>query len=266
MIVERIIAEHPQNNIRLIRQDNQGVSAARNRGISLATTDYVALLDGDDYWLSGYIAEVSRLMTYYPDCTLYSTAFDIINNNTRHRAYTPDTEGIVDPATEALKGRFTAIPSTATVRRTALEEIGGFPEGMRIGEDQWVWVRLQQQGGTFCFSPMSLVRYSRTASNRSASIYRAEQSAHSLEELYQPSGDATLNEYIARIALGKAITQSVRGGTEDARHAAKVFAYTTRSRRQLRRLRLLNTVPTWLRGIVDGAYGTLAWILSRRGM
>jgi hypothetical protein len=143
---------------------------------------------------------------------------------------------------------------------------GGFPEGMRIGEDQWLWVKMMQQGAKFCFSPMSLVRYSRTASNRSASIYRAEQSAHSIEELYNPEGDTTLNEYIARIAIGKAITQSVRGGTEDARHAAEVFSYTTRSRRQLRRLRLLNTLPTWLRGIVDGAYGALAWILSRRGM
>lgn len=266
MIVERIIAEHPQNNIRLIRQDNQGVSAARNRGISLATTDYVALLDGDDYWLSGYIAEVSRLMTYYPDCTLYSTAFDIINNNTRHRAYTPDTEGIVDPAAEALKGRFTAIPSTATVRRTALEEIGGFPEGMRIGEDQWVWVRLQQQGGTFCFSPMSLVRYARTASNRSASIYRKEQSSHTIAELYDATQSDTLNEYVARIGIGKAITQSVKGGSEDASEALRAFAYTRHNRRQLRRLRLLNALPKWLRAPIDNLYRAAAWIVKKRGL
>lgn len=90
---------------------------------------------------------------------------------------------------------------------------------------------------------MSLVRYSREASNRSASIYRSEQSDHSIEELYSTEQDATLNEYIARIALGKAITQSVRGGTEDARRTAKIFAFTRRSCRQLRRLRVLNALP-----------------------
>jgi hypothetical protein len=113
---------------------------------------------------------------------------------------------------------------------------------------------------------MSLVRYSRTANNRSAAIYRAEQSTHTLEELYTPNSDTTLNEYIARIAIGKAITQSVRGGTEDARHAMETFSYTTRSRRQLRRLRLLNALPKALRPMADGLYALLAWAISRKGL
>lgn len=265
-IVERIMAEHTDASIRLITQPNGGVSAARNRGIAEATGDYIALLDADDVWLTGYIAEVCRLMEYYPEADAYSTAFDIISGSERVAASVPTTEGYINIAEEALQRRYPIIPSTATLRRESVLRAGGFPEGMRIGEDQWLWVRMMQQGATFCFSPMSLVRYSRTASNRSASIYRAEQSAHSLEELYQPSGDATLNEYIARIALGKAITQSVRGGTEDARHAAKVFAYTTRSRRQLRRLRLLIALPKALRPMADGLYSLLAWTISRKGL
>ena len=138
--------------------------------------------------------------------------------------------------------------------------------GMRIGEDQWLWVRLMQQGATFCFSPMSLVRYSRSASNRSAAIYRAEQSEHSIAELYNSEGDMTINEYVARIGISKAITQSVRGGTRDAAAAIKAFGYTTRNRRQLRRLRLLNSLPMWLRGVADGAYSALAWIVKKRGL
>ena len=137
---------------------------------------------------------------------------------------------------------------------------------MRIGEDQWLWTKMMLEGAKFCFSPMSLVRYSRTASNRSASIYSAEQSAHTIEELYDPAADSTVNEYIARIAIGKAITQSVRGGTEDARHAAKVFAYTTRSRRQLRRLRIINALPKALRPMADGLYSLLAWAISHKGL
>ena len=265
-IVERIIAEHPEAGIRLITQPNGGVSAARNRGIAEATGDYIALLDADDMWLTGYIAEVCRLMEYYPEADAYSTAFDIVSGSERVAASTPTTEGYINIAEEALQRRYPIIPSTATLRRETVLRAGGFPEGMRIGEDQWLWVRMMHEGARFCFSPMSLVRYSRTASNRSASIYRAEQSTHSLEELYQPSGDATLNEYIARIALGKAITQSVRGGTEDARHAAEVFAYTTRSRRQLCRLRILNALPKALRPMADGLYSLLAWTISRKGL
>ena len=265
-IVERIIMEHPEAGIRLVRQANGGVSAARNRGIAEAATEYVALLDGDDWWLSGYIAEVARLMEYYPEADAYATAFDIVNGNSRIAAPTPTTEGYIDPAEEALRGRYPIIPSTATLRRSSILAAGCFPEGMRIGEDQWTWIRLIQQGAKFCFSTMSLVRYSRTASNRSAKIYRQEQSQHSIAELYDAAQSATLNEYIARIGIGKAITQSVSGGTEDARCAIACFSYTRYNSRQLRRLRVTNSLPRALRPLFDGLYRSMAWMLRRRGM
>lgn len=265
-IVERFIAAHPEANIRLINQENSGVSAARNRGIKEAVGDYIALLDGDDWWLSNYIAEVCRMMEYYPDADAYSTAFDIVTDKSLTRAAVPTTEGYIDPAKEALQRRYPIIPSTATLRRSMLMECGGFPEGMRIGEDQWLWAKMMSRGAKFAFSPMSLVRYSRTASNRSAAIYRSEESQHNIAELYDPKGDSTLNEYIARIGIGKAITQSVRGGTEDAKKAIRAFGHTKLSKRQLMRLKLLNHLPAALRPLVDRLYSALAWTIKRRGL
>ena len=265
-IVRRIIERHPEHNIRLISQSNAGVSAARNRGIEEATGEYIALLDGDDCYLTGYIAEVCRLMTYYPESDCFSTGFDIVNHDKRIAAPCPEHEGEINLAVEAMLGGYPIIPSTATIRRSTLQAVGGFPVGMRMGEDQWVWVRLMQSGAKFCFSPMSLVRYSRTASNRSAAIYRTEQSEHSIAELYNPDGDRLTNEYIARIGIGKAITQSVRGGTQDAAKAIRDFGYTELNRRQLTRLRITNALPKMLRGVVDGFYRTAAWIITKRGL
>lgn len=265
-VVERIIAESHDIEIRLITQQNSGVSVARNRGIEAARGEYVALLDADDCWLSGYLAEVCRLMGRYPDAGAYSTAFDIVSGRSRVRASTPMVEGYINPAEEALQSRYPIIPSTATLRRDTLLRLGGFPEGMSLGEDQWLWVRMMQHGAQFVFSPMSLVRYSRTASNRSSSIYRSERREHSVAELYSVDNESVMNEYIARIGIGKAITQSVRGGTDDARRAAEVFAYTECSRRQLYRLRMLNALPVALRPVADALYAALAWVVRRRGL
>lgn len=265
-VVEDIIASHPDAHIHLIRQENRGVSAARNRGVSEATGEYVALLDADDAWLTGYVAEVCRLIELYPEGDAYSTAFDIVSGKGRHRAATPTTEGYINPAEEALQGRYPIIPSTATLRRSLILDLGGFPEGMRIGEDQWLWARMMQAGAKFCFSTMSLVRYSRTASNRSHSIYRSEQTRHTLYELFDTRQDEILNEYLARAAIGKAITQSVRGGSDDARQVIDNFAYTRLNRRQMRRLRLTNSLPRPLRPAFDWLYSSLAWLLRKRGL
>ena len=265
-IVERFILAHPEVGIHLINQKNSGVSTARNRGIKEAKGDYIALLDADDWWLPNYIAEVCRMMEYYPDADAFSTAFDIVVGDSHTHAAVPTTEGYISPAKEALLSRYPIIPSTATLRRSVILECGGFPEGMRIGEDQWLWTRMMQQGAKFAFSPMALVRYSLAASNRSATIYRSEESAHSIAELYDPKQDNTLNEYIARIGLGKAITQSVRGGTEDAKEAIRAFGYTKLSKRQLLRLKFLNALPASLRPMLNGLYASLAWILKRRGL
>ncbi|MBO5831310.1 MAG: glycosyltransferase family 2 protein, partial [Alistipes sp.] len=112
-IVRRIIESHPEHNIRLVSQENRGVSAARNRGIEEATGEYVAFLDGDDYYLSGYIAEVCRLMAYYPQSDCFSVGFDIVNNDKRVAAPVPEHEGEINPAVEAMLGGYPIIPSTA---------------------------------------------------------------------------------------------------------------------------------------------------------
>ena len=47
--------------VKLIKQKNAGVSAARNRAMELAQGEWVALLDGDDWWEDGYLENVERM-------------------------------------------------------------------------------------------------------------------------------------------------------------------------------------------------------------
>lgn len=57
--------------IKIINQFNQGVSAARNKGVLEAKFDYVAFLDADDEWLPGFLAKVKQAIELYPSAGMY---------------------------------------------------------------------------------------------------------------------------------------------------------------------------------------------------
>lgn len=251
--------------VRLISQPNAGVSAARNHGIGESTGEYIALLDADDVWEPGFLAEIASLIGEFPGCGLYCTAFDIVSDDGIYPAQTPSERGIVGNFFRDSAHRYIAIPSASCIPRRVFDTVGLFPEGMKIGEDLHLWIRIARRYPV-CFSPERLVRYSRVASNRSAAGYTPELTVHSFEELYDAESSAEEQEFIARAALGKALIQSARGGTKEAARAARFFAYTRTYRRTLRKVRLLNALPASWRVPVIGWYNALAWRLARKGL
>lgn len=259
-IVERLAAPL----IRLIRQENQGVSAARNRAMREATGEWVALLDGDDVWCTDYLKSVAQMIERWPNCGAYGTGFFIDDGEHRVVARFCQRTGVVDFFAESMHS-YVLIPSATTLRRDLALKLGGFPEGMRMGEDQFLWTKIARVADV-AFLPQPMIIYSRAATNRSAAIYRPEQTAFSFEQLYEPEREDLSNEYIARVALSKALIDSSRGGTDVARRALEFFSYNTMSHRIERKVRVLNALPRFMRGTVLWIYNTLAWVIARKGL
>ena len=251
--------------IRLVTQKNAGVSAARNRGAVLARSEYIAFLDADDRWQPGYLEKMAFLIEQYPDCCAYAAAFDIVSGDRIYSNVHPAQEGIVpDFFREAMRS-YICQPSATVVPRGVFQELGGFPEGMKIGEDLYFWIRLASRY-RICFTPENLVLYSRTASNRSAGIYTPERTVYSFEDLYCPQEENSFrNEYIARCAIGKALTLSAKGDTAFGLRTERFFAYTRMYRRGWWKLRLLNRIPPRLRPVLHVFYNRMAWALARKG-
>ena len=251
--------------IRLIDQPNAGECAARNRAISEATGDYVALIDADDQWEGGFLEEINRLINDFPDCGLYCTSFQVVSSEGLYRAPCPEERGVVENFFRDSAHRYIAIPSASAMPRTLFDEIGGFPEGMKIAGDLYMWIKLARKYRV-CFSPKPLVRYLKEASNRSAAIYTPEQTAYSFETLYDPSAPIDEREFIARAALGKALILCAKGDTEAARRAIATFSYTKTYRRTLNKVRWLNRLPVaWRQPLLNG-YNYLAWKIAKKGL
>ena len=62
------------DNIRVIHQENQGVSVARNNGIQAATGEIVCFLDADDEWMEDNLKELNILYNNFPNIGSASTA------------------------------------------------------------------------------------------------------------------------------------------------------------------------------------------------
>lgn len=262
-IVREIAAANPL--VRLVPQANAGECAARNRAIAETTGEYVALLDADDEWRPGFLQEIAALIAEFPQCGLYCTAFDIVSHEGEFPAVCPPERGIVENFFRDSAHRYIAIPSASCIPRRVFDDVGGFPDGMKMGGDLYMWVKIARRYKV-CFSPARLCRYSRVASNRSSAIYTPERTAYSFEQLYDPAAPDEEREFIARAALGKALVLSAKGGTEDAARAIRTFGYTRVYRRTLRKLRILNALPlSWRTPLLNG-YNAAAWRIAKKGL
>lgn len=251
--------------LHLIRQPNGGVSRARNRGIEAAASDYIALLDADDCWEEGFLEEIEALIGEFPHCGLYCTAFRVKSTEGLFDAPCPAERGVVSNFFRDSAHRYIAIPSAVVIPKAVLTAVGGFPEGMKIGEDLHLWIRIARRYEV-AFSPRRLVCYSRIAENRSTTIYTPEQCDTSFEALYDPEAPLDEREFIARAALGKALILSAKGDTEAAQRALRTFRFTRTYRRTLRKVQVLNRLPkSWRQPLLDG-YNRLAWRLAKKGL
>jgi len=135
--------------IRIIDQQNKGVSATRNRGVAEARGELVAFLDADDEWKPDFLATILRLHQAFPRCGIYAThyVYRELDGNIRTpilRKVPPgEWEGVLENYFEVASSSDPPVWSSAVaVRKEALFTFGGFPEGVAIGEDLLTWARL----------------------------------------------------------------------------------------------------------------------------
>lgn len=133
--------------IRVMRQANSGVSAARNRGIAEARGKYVALLDADDEWDAGFLEAVVQLAAEYPEAGINGTGYRMVCQKgptievTLIEAHGGGTCLVTDYFRRARGGHIVN-SSGVMIPKKVFAEIGGFKEGVLHGEDQEMWARI----------------------------------------------------------------------------------------------------------------------------
>ena len=131
-----VLAALKDPRLRVIHQENRGVSAARNVGIDAAVGEMIVWLDSDDEAEPGWLEFFER--SRKAAAGLASCAALMIRTHDGVQVVrTPESGG---PVFGHLTARFLA--GAMAVERKLLREVGGFKEGLKFGEHTELGVRL----------------------------------------------------------------------------------------------------------------------------
>lgn len=138
----RPIASSPY---RLLKQANAGVSAARNNGVASSNGDYVSFLDADDWWDPIYLERMAQLIEDYPDAGLYASNYYYHKDGINIIKVDIPT-GYFNYPLEYFKNFAMPVWTGATIiSRKVYDEMGGFPLGIKLGEDFLLWSKIAIQ-------------------------------------------------------------------------------------------------------------------------
>lgn len=146
-IAAKAIEGHP--NCRLIKQENAGVSMARNNGVALSQGDYLCFLDADDWWEPSFLEEMEKLIEEFPGAGIYGTNYTIVNE-TKHKTRVAPIgvedgfeKGYINYCQVYAKTLAMTLTSiSVAIPRPIFDEMHGFPQGIKLGEDFLLWIRI----------------------------------------------------------------------------------------------------------------------------
>ncbi|HJU11810.1 MAG TPA: glycosyltransferase family A protein [Candidatus Binataceae bacterium] len=136
--------------IRVVDQQNQGPASARNAGVALSNSEYIAFLDADDAFLPSKLAwaisslenDKNAAMLFHDAITVHRDGHEIA------RSCVPAEKAHAPSMQEMLTELWPIILSTVVIRRTTFDSCGGFSEEFRIPgyEDPDLWIRAREHG------------------------------------------------------------------------------------------------------------------------
>lgn len=126
--------------IRIINQENQGVSSARNKGIKEAKYKWITFLDADDLWMENHLEALRKMIIDYPNEQVFCTSF--IRSTQQLKAKSSNAIQIINNYFERSLNEFIAWTSVMCIKKEVFERVGYFNIKLSRGEDLDMWARL----------------------------------------------------------------------------------------------------------------------------
>lgn len=144
--------------VRYIRQENGGVSVARNRGIQESRGRFVAFLDADDTWYPSKLEHQLKALQGQSECRLCYSAFTVVDSSLRTLFVNRSNRRGSALEDLLLRGNIVGSICTVLMERSLYELSGGFDSALSQCADWDMWIRLAQHT-EFLYIDAPLVTY-----------------------------------------------------------------------------------------------------------
>lgn len=152
------VLETYSTQIKYIFQNNLGVSAARNAGIKLATSKYIAFLDHDDLYLPNKIADALLIFTKNPQADVVLGKWEYLFADPIFEEIHRKKVGVTNSTTGVLVGSY-------VFKRDVFKTIGNFDETLKFAEDVDLMMRMNNNNLNIIHSDQLHLQYRSHDSN-----------------------------------------------------------------------------------------------------
>ncbi len=168
----QVVEQFKDDRIVLYDKLNGGASSARNYGVQKSNAEYIAFLDGDDYWYSEHLETLDEMIKKIPQAKWFATAYEVKHN--KHLILTMKSPvidfglnwiGEIDDFFANSMIDCLAWTSSVCMRKDFFNELGGFNLKYDTGQDMDLWIRAALSS-ELCFCNKVTSRYELMASNR----------------------------------------------------------------------------------------------------
>jgi len=162
-----VAARYPE--VRYIRQDNQGLSGARNTGLQESRGDHLVFLDADDLLLPRALEAGEKCLRAHPECAFVSGHFRYVNEDGSFLNETPQRYVDREHYLAFLQGNYISMHATVMYRRSVFNEVGNYDTSLPACEDYDLYLRIARRFPVHCHDEM-VAEYRQHDTNMSGDV------------------------------------------------------------------------------------------------